>query len=410
LGFGRQLKKSSDYSSAMDAYTQKALEIIHYLSVTIGGRGSCREGERLAGEYVADQMRRMAVQDVAVEPFRGAPSTYRPFILAFSVALVGTLAGLLLGSRWALAGAALANLLGTWAMIAEADLSGNWTRWLLPGGKSQNAVGTLPAIGAASQQVVLCAHLDTHRTPVFYSSKRWHRLFGLLVTLVFLNMVIGALVFGIGVLINWSGVRWVGLLIAPLELFALVMVGSADFSPFSPGANDNASGVGVIFGLAERLRQAPLATTTVHLAFTGCEEVGSYGFAAFLDRHAKTLGAGAVYIILDEVALGQIKYLSADGLILKRATHPAALDLARRAATAVPQGKISEEVGLAYTDALVATQRGLIGLTISCSALAGDEQVSHWHQMSDTPEHLNLTGLQAAHQFAWQLLQEIDRA
>jgi hypothetical protein len=92
---------------------------------------------------------------------------------------------------------------------------------------------------------------------------------------------------------------------------------------------------------------------------------------------------------------------------LKHPTHPAALKLARRAA-AKTEVKISEEVGLAYTDALVATKRGLIALTISCSAVPGEENVSHWHQMSDTPEHIHVDGLAAAQEFAWQILQEID--
>jgi len=388
---------------------QRAMEHIRSLAEEIGGRGSCTPAERRAAEYVAEQMRALGVQQVRLEPYRGAPSTYRPYALAFTAALLGTLALWLLDGRWGMAAAALLSGLGAWGMLAETDLATNWMRWLLPRADSQNAVGIIPARNQVRRRVVLCAHLDTHRTPIFYSSPTWHTLFGLLVGGAFASMVVGAAACALGAALGWMGVRWLGLAAAAMEIFALVLCLHADFTLFSPGANDNASGVGVILELAGRLREEPLAHTEVWLAFTGCEEVAAYGIAAFLDAHAAELGDQAVYIILDQVGLGQVKVLTADGLILKRRTHPRALELARRAAAARPELQVGEHVGIAYTDALVATRRGLIALTIDALPSPGSDQTMHWHQMADTPAHVDPQTLADTHLFTWQILQEIDR-
>jgi hypothetical protein len=352
----------------------------------------------------------MGVQDVRIEDIQGVVSTYRPFILAFSSALLGVIIVLVFGNRGALLVAALLSLLGAWGMLAETDLSPNWMRWILPKTRGHNTVGVVPAAGQAQHRVVLCAHLDTHRTPVFYSTKTWHKLFSLLVSAAFISMLVGALAFGLGAAFGWIWMRWAGLVIAPMQIFALIMCAHADFTPFSPGANDDASGVGVTFGLAKRLLAEPLKHTGVWFAFTDCEEVGCYGASAFLEAHAGELGTEAVYLILDEVGQGWIKYISLDGIILKRPTHPHAMKLARQVAADMPELGVVERVGLAYTDAQVATKRGLIALTISCDIPPDTSRVSHWHQMSDRVEHVDPQTLSKAHAFTWGLLQEIDRS
>jgi hypothetical protein len=281
-------------------------------------------------------------------------------------------------------------------------------RWLLPSADSQNAVGVISPAGEVRNRAVLCAHLDTHRTPIFYSSTAWHTLFGFLVGGAFVSMVAGAVGYGLGALFGWGWVRWIGLAAAAMELFALLLCLHADLTPLSPGANDDASGVGVILALAERLSREPLARTEVWLAFTGCEEVASYGMAAFLDAHQAELGHEAVYIILDQVGLGRLMVLTSDGLILKRKTHPRALALAHRANDALPDVEVGDQVGIAYTDAAVATKRGLIALTVDALPPPGSDRAMHWHQMSDTLDHVDPAALAGAHAFTWRVLREID--
>jgi hypothetical protein len=325
------------------------------------------------------------------------------------VALLGTLLAWLVPGRVMMAIAAVLCGLSAWGMLIETDFSASWLRRLLPKAASQHAVGLVPPTAEVRNRVVLSAHLDTHRTPIFYSSSGWQKLFSVSVAGAFLGLVVGAVAFGLGALSGWQWVRWIGLAAAVVQAGALGLCIHADRTPYSPGANDDASGVGVILGLAERLKAEPLAHTEVWVVFNDCEETWSYGMAAFLDAHAAELGEGAVYIILDQVGSGQVKFLTADGLLVKRKTHPRALELARRAAAALPDLEVGEQVGIAYTDAAVATKRGLIALTVDALPPPGAQDGTHWHQMSDTPDHVDPQSLVDAHAFTWQVLQDLDR-
>jgi hypothetical protein len=354
-------------------------------------------------------MAEMGVQDIRMETFLSMASTYRPFALAFAAGLAGTLIAWLIGSRWTLAFGSLLSGLGAWGMLAETDLASNWTRWLLPQCRSRNAVGIIPPTGEVKNRAVVCAHIDTHRTPVFYSSPGWQALFTALVGGALLSMGISALAYGLGAILAWTWVRWIGLAAAAMEVFALSMSLHADFTPFSPGANDNASAVGASLELGRRLIKEPLAHTEVWLVFTGSEEVGAYGMGAFLDAHAAELGARAVYIALEQVGLGGVNYITSEGILIKRSTHPQALALARQANASLVELQAGEMDGLAYTDVTIATRRGLIALPINTYPGTDRGETSRWHQMSDTLDHIDPEALADAHLFVWQVLQTLDQ-
>jgi hypothetical protein len=348
------------------------------------------------------------LQDVQVEEFQAIPSTYWPFGLALGVAFAGCTAYLLLGSQGALAIAAIFNALGFLGMLAETNLDPNWTRWLLPRTRSQNVVGKIQAASNSRSNVVLCAHLDTHRTPVFFSSVKWLALFSTLIGLAALSMGVGAGLYGAACFMGWSWARWLGFILIPIQGFALTMVLHADFTPFSPGANDNASGVAVVLDLLSRLLESPLSTIDVHYAFTDCEEAGAWGMANYLDRHAAELGKDTFYIILDQVGAGRIKFLSSDGLLVKHKTHPRAMEVAKQVASMHPELQANQVVGIAYTDALHATKRGLVALTL-CTIPDGEgESGMNWHQMSDTLDAIVIEDLERTAEYTWQILQLLD--
>lgn len=387
---------------------QKALSHIHYLSESIGGRGSCTKNEQLAGEYAARQMRALSVKNIRAESFQAIPSTYWGFAMAFGAAITGSLLVVLFGGRGVMALGALLSAAGVWGMLAETDFAASWVRWSLPKKESRNVIGVVPPKGPVNRRVILAAHLDTHRTPVFYSSERWYSMFTLLVSLGVLGMLLAVIVFLLGSLLDWGWVRVAAVPLLGIQLFGIGMCLHADFTPYSPGANDNASGAAAVLAIAARLQRTPLRRTEIHLAFTGCEEVGDWGMADFLKRHSAELGDDAVYIILDEVGLGKIKYLVIDGLILKYRTHPEALELARESRRRLPQIPISEGPGLAYTDALQATKQGRIALTVCTVPEPNSGIVSHWHRLTDRLETLNHQDLENTLEFVWMLLQIID--
>jgi hypothetical protein len=389
--------------------SRNTFDHIKHLAENIGGRGSCTREEQEAGAYVADQLHLMGANQVRRQEFKGVPSTYRPFILAFSTALIGTILVWTFDGHLVLFLGSVLNALGAFGMLAETDISPSWMQRLLPMADSLNVIGVIPAAGETRRKAILCAHLDTHRTPVFYSSPTWHKLFGLLVAAGLLSMLVSALFYGLGAVLDWEWVRWIGLALATMVVFSLVLCLHADFTPHSPGANDNASGVASVLKITKRLVQTPLEHTEVWSVFTGCEEVGAYGMQSFLDSYSSDLKEEVVFIILDEVGFGIPKYLIEDGIIRKHKTHPQALELARRAKKPLPDIDVVEKTGIAYTDALAATKRGYISLSIGTHADLKRGEVSHWHQMSDTIETIRQETLEQVQSFTWEMLKEFDQ-
>ena len=398
-------------ADSVTQYTRQAIGHIRYLSETIGGRGSSTPREREAASYAAAQMEALGVEAVHLEPFAGASSTCRPYALAFGAGLAGTLAAWALPGRGGLVTGLILNLMGAWAMFAESDFRDNWTRHLLPRAPCHNAVGQLKPSVPVQQRAVLCAHIDTPRTPLFFSTLAWRRLYSRLVRLALLSLALGAFLYTLGAGLNWTGVRWIAILPALVQVLMLALCLYADTTPHSPGANDNASGVGLLLAMASRLVDRPLAHTEVWLACTGCEEAGAYGMAAFLDAHAAELGPQTLFIILDQVGQGQVAYLLKDGLIVRHATNPGALELAQQAVAALKDQETGQHAafGPSTAGALVATRRGLEALTVKTQPQSTNDSDFHSHQMSDRLEFIDPPALERSQRFTWQLLKELDR-
>ncbi len=92
-----------------------------------------------------------------------------------------------------------------------------------------------------------------------------------------------------GALTGWSWIWPVTLVSAVCSLLLILLCVQADSTPFCAGANDNATGAGIVLTLAEQLKTQPLAHTRVWLACTGCEEVQHYGAIDFFRRHRAEL-------------------------------------------------------------------------------------------------------------------------
>ncbi len=387
----------------------RSLTHIRHLLSTVGARPSCSPAVRHAAQECAHFLEACGAVETRLQSFRGAPETYLPFLWAFGAAALGSLLALLGASGGFFAVGALLNALGVWAMLAESEFRPHWATPLLPRRETVNLIARFDPLETPHRNVVLCAHLDTHRTPVFYSTGAWLKAFGALVTGCFLSMALGTFSFGLAALIDGGWGRWLALPLFLLQGFAAGMMVHALRTPHTPGANDNASGIGVILTTAERLMNQPLRRTRVWALLTDCEETGAWGMRAFLDQHAEEAGRDALYVILDQVGAGELRILTRDGLIFKHATHPQALEWARRALRSQPLA-CKEVIGTAYTDALPATLQGRIALTVCAIPPSGETTSARWHQMSDLPKALEPQALSDAETFTWAILQELDHS
>jgi hypothetical protein len=392
-------------------WAQQAHKHIRVLCKGIGPRGATSAGERRAAEYVRDELHRLGLRDVRLESFDGSVSTWLPWAVAFSMAAWGLLIGLLFELVGAIV-AALLYLVATWIIYRELypPIKGHSVRRWLWRGESQNTLGVLPPAGPPKRRVVLMSYLDSARCPFFWRQQERRRLISHTVWPLFLSLPVGAIAILSGAITANVAFYFIALILAFPQIAALLTSLYAERSPFSPGANNNASGVGSLLALAERLKKEPLAQTEVWILTTGCRETGRDGVRAFLETHGAALNE-AIFIALEGVGTGErLVYLNGEGT-LRRTSYPSkTLALAARAAAHCREKglKVSAQRHRGNpTEMGLVVRRGFAGMTINTwpndwPGVAGRRQTD------DTLDSIEMKAQAGTHTFAWALLQKID--
>jgi hypothetical protein len=386
--------------------TSSAMRHLHHLAVDIGPRGSTTPQERQAAAYLRERFEAAGLEP-RWEPFRAPVSGWRPFALAalfglVSVALVG------LGGRAGASLAAAVMAVATASVFLEMYFQRNPLRALVAHGESQNVWARVPAAGPATRRVLLVGHLDTHRTPWVFTSPGRLAAFRVVTTAGIAGFVVGTLLFAaIGVfdLAAWRGLAWA---LAPIYLTVLALTAQPDTTPFTHGANDNASGAAVVLSLAESLARAPLARTEVWALGSGCEEVGSYGAQAFADAHRGEL-PGLVAISIDNVGGAGVGvcYTSVEGMVLPLRPSPELFGLAERIRVDRPDlDAYSLPYTTLHTDATALMVRGVPSL--SFVGLTRGGVIPEWHRVGDRFERVDPATVERTEAFVLELLRRID--
>jgi len=384
----------------------RCLEHVRHLSVDIGPRGSTTAAEAAAAAYAWGVLDKLELSP-RIQRFTSAASQWRPFALAATLALLAIAVYPLAGRATAI----LAALLAATALVSaylELNFTTNPIRWLLPKRPSQNVWAVIPAAGTPSQRLVLIGHLDTHRTPFVFRSPLHLRIFQVLVTAGFVSMAALVLLYIAGSIIESDIIYFISLAPAALLVLDLIMTVQPDTTPYTAGANDNASGAALVLALAERLKEKPLANTEVWAVNTGCEEVGCYGAAVFLREHRKELKK-AYFVALDTVAgpgSGPC-YITREGMTRLYRSDPGLVALADQVAADRPElGAYSKVMTLGFSDGAIGIKNGLPSLTFV--NLRPDGVLPYWHRADDVFENVDADVLARTQAFVWELLQRID--
>ncbi len=312
---------------AHDTLGQQAYRVVEELSTHIGPRPAGSEGERRALDYLEDELRDTCRQ-VTRMPVKGIPGQFPTRIL-----MLAGISFLVYCVYW-LVESPISMLLYLISFFALPKLISALRRKVGAAAErsSENVVGHLQAAQETRGTIVLCAHLDSakaNRVP----GELWPRLNRLLMRLwvpfVFLMSGLAAL--------RWLDMRFSWLLPAPiivwqvaraiglafsvfLLIFKLVYTYISRGNAYSPGANDNASGVGVVLALSRYFHDTPPAHLDVNYVLFTAEELGLIGSERFVKE--TELKKGNTYVInLDMVGSGkQLCYVRGSGLLPPRFT------------------------------------------------------------------------------------------
>jgi hypothetical protein len=243
------------------------ISYVEHLSETIGPRPATTDAEERASHYIRDAFEARGL-DAEVQSF-DSPRTYS---WAFAIYYVLTIAAAV-GSHWYIWPALVVG--GATAIVFWLDLD---TRWgltaLMPKGPSQNVIARhVPKSGRNERvaKVVVVAHYDSARASLAFSPgmvKNFSATFGLMKGCTFAVPVLVAVRIVAGMLPFASKVEpwgWYVTLVPAAYLLVplLINVHRELFMHYTPGANDNASGVAAMLGVLERLVPEPDAATVV---------------------------------------------------------------------------------------------------------------------------------------------------
>ncbi len=202
--------------------------------------------------------------------------------------------------------------------------------WGKGGATGYNLAATLSSAGEARRRLILCAHHDTARASRIPNPRVGEAARALMRLWPFMALglcglgLLRALEWRVGPLVPWGA--WaalragLGVALGLWGAFLLAYQGLAQTGKFSPGANDNGSGVAVLMAAAEALAQEPLSQTQVEVVFFSAEESGLIGSEAYVKEHRERLD-GAVVLNLDMVGSGErLSYVRGAGLFPPRWT------------------------------------------------------------------------------------------
>lgn len=398
---------SRTVGTATSGGTATALDHVHALAGRIGPRGTTTDGERAGAAYAAAQLEALGLTPV-VEPFAAPASGWRPFALASAAALAATALAVWGGRAGAATGAVLLAA-ATASVFLEMYFRPNPLRAFVRRGESRNVHARLAPSGAVARRVLLVAHVDTHRTPWAFTSPARLALFRASTSAGVAAFVLGTAAFALVALLDpATGRAWL-LALAPVYAWVLALTLQPDATPHTAGANDNASGVGVVLEIAARLRRAALARTEVTVLVTGAEEVGSYGAQAHLARHPEVRRDGTRAISVDNVAgrgAGPC-WTTVEGMVFPLRPDPDLRARARALAAARPElGGYERPYTTLHTDATTFMAAGVPSL--SFVGLTPEGVIPDWHTVGDVVERVDADVLARTTDFVEALVRAID--
>jgi hypothetical protein len=262
-------------------------------------RGPGTDAERRAARDLAGRLERLG-RDVEVEPFEVWPASP----LAHLIHAVLAIAGSVIAVYSPLAGTALVAVA---LVLTFGDRTALFmlTRRLTGRRASQNVVSAED--GGKPGTLVLVAHYDAARP-----GRREFR--------VFFGSMVAVLVCCIARLAGLDGAALTAVQFVPTVVLVISVPLLVDMalSPASEGANDNASGVATVLRLAERYSGA-LEHFDLNVLLTGS---GALGMRAFLKRRRKELSKErTVFVNVDEVGTGTVRYTRREGPLFTVASH-----------------------------------------------------------------------------------------
>ncbi len=270
-----------------------AYDHVRVLSVDIGPRPTGSETCRQGAEYIQSALHQIGIQ-TKVQVFKLRPNFWTGTALLgvlFSISICATFYSY---SLLSLGLSVLYPLL----VVLEIDRGKDIALRLFPSAIGRNVMGIQEPIASPIHRILICAHHDSKTQAIPIHLRR--------IVIVFLFISMLFMMFGsmlhiviLYFLPDYSLIEnliYIGMLFAVLYHLLYIFVNLLTrFIEQSPGAEDNAAGVGLALELARKVKSDPLWKTEMWFLFTDGEEIAMKGAHAFLQEFQKEVDGAMVF-------------------------------------------------------------------------------------------------------------------
>ncbi len=380
------------------------LERIRILSEEIGPRGPTREGERKAAEFAEAEFQKMGLRPV-MESFKSARSIFQPHLIGSLGMLIAFIIFPLGGIATAVI-AALLSILVLATELMELGFQNNLYRLILPKGESQNVHAVIPPSGEHTGDLVIVGHLDSQRTPFIFRSPKHVKFYDNFVTVVFITFILQVVLYSLSVFFPWSWVWYATIPTAICSILLAAICIEADATPFTAGANDNATAAGMVLTLAEQFARNPLEHTRVWAVCTGCEEVQHYGMIDFYRRHLGDL-KNPKALVFEMLGCAGPAWLTREGIIVPFKADPGLVGIVEGLAREHPEwGAYPAKISGGNTEMADAVRNKIPAIALF--GMTREGVAPYWHQRADTFDKMDGDVLERTWEFTRALIREID--
>ncbi len=386
----------------MSDFVQRWLEHVRVLASDIGPRGPTTDSERMGLEYCRRVLAGLGLP-TREDRFLSAGSVFRPHLIA----ALGFIVAFGLYPFAPSTMAALVLLILAWETL-ELTLHPNPLQRLGPRRPSGNVLATVEPTGVVEQDLVLMGHADSQRTPKIFSSPEWFAAYRMFSTTAFASFALMAVGYMLGAVFRWPWVWPVSAVSAAMAMLLVAMCLQAEGSPFTAGANDNATAAGLVLTLAAELRERPLVRTRVWLVCTGCEEALHEGAQAFYREHRREM-VNPRAVVLEMLGCSGPAWLVNEKIVLPISSDRGLRALAERVADENPElGAYPATLDGGVTEMSDALAAGVPAITII--GLTPEGKGPYWHLPTDTVDKLIPEVMERNYRFIRALIEAVDAA
>lgn len=385
---------------AMDPQEQRAYaaELVARIVRECPRRQPTSADERRAHEIMRAEFDAAGLQ-TRLHEFRFNDNIHQNLALHFGLGTLGTVVSPLAPmTAFALHAGSAASF---WA---DSSRRGYFLRRLFPFKSSRNVLGVVPARAEPALRLVFLAHVDAAFTGLVFHPWLLERTHGeppaalrflkrptelavkaqaALAAIDLLRATLGPW--------TWPLLPLETLLTLPSALMTLANVDILARNTVVPGANDDLSGVVALPLLAQRLAADKHPDAELVFVATGCEEA-SLGGADALARDMKGIWdpARTVVLALDQLSLGDLMYMRAEGEVTRIEAPLSLTTLADEIAASEPRFRevVPFESPVGGTDAGAFLAHGYDAMALVCI----DPKLGapkHYHRPEDSPENLD---------------------